>query len=201
MNRPTCSKPAPATASKAGGVPAASLPGLLSRIRKLVLSPETEWGVIASEPTTVAELYAGYVMPLALPAALVGFLGESLRMPILLFVSALFGVFIVGLIINVLAPSFSGRRDQRQAFKVAAYSLTPASLSSILGLAPPILAMPLQLLAGFYGVYLLYLGVPVLMQSTREKAFGYSASVVICIVVVGLVFAVLNTVYAGAQLK
>ena len=209
MNRHTGSKSAPATASHAGGASAAFAPalvarinGLASRIKNVVLSPKTEWGVIASEPGTVAALYAGYVTPLALPAALLGSLrmsvlginpafGDGLRIPILLFVSALFGVFILGLIIDVLAPTFSGRRDLHQAFKVAAYSLTPAGLSSVLTLAPPILAMPLQLLAGLYGVYVLYLGLPVLMRSRREKAFGYAASVVICSILVGVVFAVL----------
>jgi hypothetical protein len=57
MNRPTCSKPAPAAPSKAGGVPAASLPGLVSRIKKLVLTPETEWvGLVFAFLNTV---YAG----------------------------------------------------------------------------------------------------------------------------------------------
>jgi hypothetical protein len=203
MNRPTSSKPA--LLSKAGG-PAASAPGLVSpltsRIGKVVLSPKSEWGVIASEPTTVAELYAGYVIPLALPAAVVGFLRTQSGLTSLrLFICALFGVCIVGLFINVLAPTFSGRRDPRQALKVAAYSLTPVSLSSVLALAPPILAIPLQLLAGFYGSYVLHLGLPVLMRSTREKAFGYSASVAICTVLVGAVFAVLCTVFAGVQPK
>ncbi len=191
---------------------AAAAPGLLSRIKNLVLSPKTEWPVIAPEPTTVAQLYAGYVMPLALLAALLGFLrmsvlgvstafGGSFRMPIssgltytlMMFVSALFGVFVVGLIINALAPTFSGTKDQRQALKVAAYSLTPALLSSVLALSP-ILPTLLQLLAGLYGIYVLYLGLPVLLQSPKEKAFGYTASVVICTILVGIVFAVLSTV-------
>ena len=76
---------------------------------------------------------------------------------------------------------------------MAAYSLTPAMLSSVLALSP-ILATLLQLLAGLYGIYVLYLGLPVLMQSPKEKAFGYTASVVICTILVGIVFAVLSTV-------
>jgi hypothetical protein len=203
---------ASATASKAWAAAAASAPGLLARIKNIVLSPNTEWPVIAAEPTTVPQLYVGYVMPLALLAALIGFLrmsvlgvdlgvGSSFRMPIssgltytvMMLVSALFGVFLVGLIINALAPTFSGTKDQRQALKVAAYSLTPAMLSSVLALSP-ILATLLQLLAGLYGIYVLYLGLPVLMQSPKEKAFGYTASVVICTILVGIVFAILSTV-------
>ncbi len=203
---------ASAAASKAWAAAAASAPGLLSRIKNIVLSPKTEWPVIAPEPTTASQLYAGYVMPLAVLAALLGFLrisvlgvnsslGNSFRMPIssgltytvVMFVSVLFGVFVVAVIINTLAATFSGSKDQRQALKVAAYSLTPAMLSSVLALSP-ILATLLQLLAGLYGIYVLYLGLPVLMQSPKEKAFGYTASVVICTILVGIVFGILSTV-------
>ena len=203
---------ASAAASKAWAAAAASAPGLLSRVKNIVLSPKTEWPAIAPEPTTAPQLYVGYVVPLALLAALMSFLrmsvlgvnsafGSSFRMPIssgltytvMMFVSALFGVFVVALIINALTPTFSGTKDQRQALKVAAYSLTPAMLSSVLALSP-ILATLLQLLAGLYGIYVLYLGLPLLMRSPQEKAFGYTASVVICTILVGIVFAVLSTV-------
>jgi hypothetical protein len=199
-------------ASNAWAAAAASAPGPLARVKNIILSPKTEWPAIAPEPTTVPQLYVGYVMPLALLAALMGFLrmsvlgvnsafGNSFRMPIasgltytvMMFVSALFGVFVVGLIISALAPTFSGARNQRQALKVAAYSLTPAMLSSVLALSP-ILPTLLQLLAGLYGIYVLSLGLPVLMQSPKEKAFGYTASVVICTILVGIVFAILSTV-------
>jgi hypothetical protein len=109
----------PATASSAWAAAAASAPGLLSRIKNIVLSPSTEWPVIAPEPTTAPQLYVGL---------------------------------------------------------------------------SPILATLLQLLAGLYGIYVLYLGLPVLMRSPREKAFGYTASVVICTILVGIVFAVLSSV-------
>jgi hypothetical protein len=199
-------------ASKAWAAAAASAPGLLARVKNIMLSPKTEWPAIAPESTTAPQLYVGYVMPLALLAALTGFLrmsvlgvnsafGNSFRMPIssgltytvMMFVSALFGVFLVGLIISALAPTFSGTKDQRQALKAAAYSLTPAMLSSVLALSP-ILPTLLQLLAGLYGIYVLSLGLPVLMQSPKEKAFGYTASVVICTILVGIVFAILSTV-------
>lgn len=210
MNHPKSDKPAPALVSKAWSGPATSVPGPISRIKNLVWSPKTEWAVVALEPATLAQLL-GYVVPLALLATLMVFLRMSapgvssaiggLTLTLRLFVSVLFIVFVVGLVINVLAPTFSGRQDLRRALKVAAYSLTPAGLSSVLVLAPPIFAIPLQLLAGVYGIYKLYLGLPVLMRSPREKALGYTASVVTCAVLVGVVFAVLSTVYPAAQLK
>jgi hypothetical protein len=202
-------------ASQAWAAASASAPGLLSRIKNIVLTPKTEWPVIAAEPTTIAQLYAGYVMPLAVLAALMSFvrmsvlgvktLGNSFRMPIgsgmtyavMAIIGGLMGVFLVGLIINALAPTFSGQRDQRQALKVAAYSLTPALLSSVLALSP-ILPTLLQLLAGIYGIYVLYLGLPVLMQSVQEKSFGYTASVVICTILLGIVLsAVIGFAHIG----
>ena len=203
---------ATAAASKAWAAAAASAPGLLARVKNIVLAPKSEWPVIAPEPTTISQLYVGYVMPLAVLAALLGFVrmsvlgvstafGGGFRMPIgtgltymvMMFVSALIGIFLVGLIINALAPTFSAQRDQRQALKVAAYSLTPAMLSSVLALSP-ILPTLLQLLAGLYGIYVLYLGLPVVMQSPQEKSFGYTVSVVICTILVGVVFGVLSSV-------
>ena len=202
---------ASAGASRAWAAAAASAPGVLSRMKNIVLTPKTEWPRIAPEPTTIAQLYSGYVMPLAVLVALLSFvrmsvlgvssLGSSFRVPmasglmyaVVALVSGLLGVFLVGLIINALAPTFSGQRDQRQALKVAAYSLTPAFLSSLLALSP-VLATLLQLLAGLYGIYVLYLGLPELMQSPKEKAFGYTASVVICTFLLGIVLMVLSTV-------
>ncbi|HEX3912105.1 MAG TPA: YIP1 family protein [Steroidobacteraceae bacterium] len=202
---------AAAATSKAWAAATASAPGLLERIKNIVLTPKSEWLVIAPEPTTVSQLFPGYVVPLAALAACLGFVrmsvlgvstafGGGFRMPIssglvytlIMFLSALFGVFVVGLIINALAPTFAGQRDQRQAVKVAAYSLTPALLSSVLALSP-ILATLLQLLAGLYGIYVLYLGLPVLMQSPKEKAFGYTATVVICTFLIGVVLMALTT--------
>jgi hypothetical protein len=209
---PAPSAPPPHIAASAGAhAAAASAPGLLTRIKNIVLTPKTEWPVIAPEPTAASQLFAGYVAPLAVLAAVIGFLrmsvfgintalGGSFRMPIgsgltytvMTLVSVLIGVFIVGLIINGLAPTFSGQRDQRQALKVSAYSLTPAMLSSVLALSP-ILPTLLQFLAGCYGIYVLYLGLPVVMQAPKEKAFGYTASVVICTILVGVVFGMLFT--------
>jgi hypothetical protein len=201
---------ASAAASKVWADAKASAPGLLARVKNMILSPSSEWQVIAPEATTAAQLYVGYVTPLAVLAALIGFLrmsvigvnsalSGSFRMPIgsgltytvLMFVSALIGVFVVGLIINALAPTFSGTRDQRQALKVSAYSLTPALLSSVLSLSP-VLPTLLQLLAGLFGIYVLYLGLPIVMQAPKEKAFGYTASVVICTILCGILLGALS---------
>jgi len=220
----------PSSASQpalAGAIPAAAMlggqaagratgakpwPPLLERVKNIVLQPKLEWPVIAPELTSTAQLYTGYVMPLAAFGALMSFLhtsvigvsvpfagvirtsiGSGLTAAVFSFALALLGLFLVALIINGLAPTFAGTSDRRQALKVAAYSFTPAFLSSLLALSPMV-PMLLQWAALFYGIYVLYLGLPVLMRSPKERALGYTATVVVCNILLGIVFLALGMV-------
>ena len=194
---------------------AKSLPGFIERIKNILITPKTEWPAIESEPTTITQVYTGYVMPLAAFAALMSFVrmsvigisipfGGTFRTPLtnglvyalVSFGFGLLGLFLVAFIINALAPTFSGERNQRQALKAAAYAFTPAWLSAVLGLLGAFATL-LQLVAGIYGIYLLYLGLPVLMKSPREKATGYTAAVVICTILLGIVFGILSAATGG----
>ncbi len=53
---------------------------------------------------------------------------------------------------------------------------------------------PLQLAAAIWGIYVLYLGLPVLMRSPREKAPGYTAAVIVCVILVFVVFGIIFSV-------
>jgi hypothetical protein len=185
-------------------------PGLIERVKNILLSPRTEWPVIEPESTAVGQLVAGYVLPIAAFAVLISFVhmaligvslpfGGSYRTPMLpalsysLFalVAGVIGVCIVAFIINMLAPRFGGTSDMRQAFKVAAYSLTPAWVGVVFSLLPSFGTL-LQFLAGCYGIYVLYLGLPVVMRSNRERAGSYTASVVVITILLGILFGVLS---------
>jgi hypothetical protein len=199
---------APGGFSTAGPGPAGTLwSGLIDRVKNILLTPKTEWPVIEAEPTSVAQLYKGYAIPLAAFSALISFVRMSVigygffRLPLLSglvyavvsFGFALLGLFLVGLIIDGLAPTFAGQRDQRQAIKTAAYAFTPAAVGAVFGILPA-LGWLLQLLAGLYGIYLLYLGLPRLMRSPQDKAVGYTAAVVICTIVLAVVLGILMSV-------
>lgn len=178
---------------------------LATRIKNIVLTPKTEWQVIQAEPTSVRRLYSGYVTPLNAFASVMSFIrmsvvgvpvasGETIRTPwvsgllasLLVFLLSLLGLYLVGLVIHGLASAFGGQPDQRQALKTAAYALTPAWLGTALSFAP--LGSLLQFIAGLYGVYVLYVGLPVMMQANEEGAGGYASSVVACALGVGILF-------------
>jgi len=183
--------------------------GLVARVKGILLSPGSEWQVIAGEQTGVGALITGYVLPVAAVAAVFSFIrmtvigirvpfGDAIRTPVtaglmqamLTCVMAVVGVGLVALIINLLAPTFGGMRDTRHALQTAAYSLTAAFLGSLLSLLP--LGTLLYLLAGLYGIYTLYLGLPVVMRSRSDKAAGYTAAVVVCTILAGLLLGALS---------
>jgi hypothetical protein len=179
--------------------------GLTARIKNIIFTPRSEWRVIQAESTSISRLYSGYVMPMAAFAAVMSFIrmsvvgvdvptGGTLRVPfasgvftsLLTFVMSLVGLYLVGLVINGLASAFGGRPDQRQALKTAAYALTPAWLGTALSFLP--MGSLLQFVAGLYGVYVLYIGLPIMMQAKEDGAGGYASSVVACAIGVGILF-------------
>ncbi len=179
---------------------------LKTRAQNILLTPNTEWSVIATETTPTASLITSYVMPLAAIGAVAGFIGGSLvgvslpfagtyRVPIatglagavVVFVMGVVGVFVLSFIINALAPTFGAEKNPAQAAKVAIYSYTPAWLAGLFQIIPALGV--LGILAALYGLYLLYLGLQRVMKSPSDKAIGYTAVVVVCAIVLSIVAA------------
>ena len=175
---------------------------LVDRVKNILLSPRAEWQVIDAEPATVASLYTGYIMPLAAIPVIcqaigmstigmtIPLIGTHYRTPVVsaitsaavLYVFGLIAVFIVALIVDGLAPTFGGTKNQVQALKVVAYSYTASWVGGIFALVPALGII--GFLFALYSLYLLFLGLPVLMKSPADKAVGYTVVVVICTIVV-----------------
>jgi hypothetical protein len=86
-------------------------------------------------------------------------------------------VFFLGVLVNVLANNFDADRDDVAAQKIAAYSLTPAFLSGVFSLWPPLWWLSLFALAAM--VLLMYRGLPILMKAPPDRALAYTATVTI----------------------
>ncbi|WP_158756431.1 Yip1 family protein [Dyella sp. S184] len=183
---------------------------IIERVKAILTTPRTEWPVAAAEPASVGGLYAGYIVIVAaLPAiasfikgSLIGYggFGITIRTPFTLgivamvlgYVLSLVMTYVVALIVNALAPTFGGQKDQTQALKTIAYAWTAYWIASI-GTIVPWLGWLIGIAGGIYSIYLLYLGLPHTMKCPPDKAAGYTAvSVVITIVlgwIIGLVVA------------
>jgi len=172
---------------------------LVDRVKNILLTPKTEWEVIDVEPATVADLYKGYIIPLAAigpVAQAIGFsvfgmpvpflgtyrtpVGTAVTQAIVTYVLTLVAVFVLAIIIDALAPTFNGTPNRIQALKVAAYSYTASWVAGIFLLIP---ALSILSILGVYSLYLLYLGLPVLMKAPKEKALAYTALVILAAIV------------------
>ncbi|MFZ6778545.1 Yip1 family protein [Undibacterium sp. Ji83W] len=190
---------------------------LVERAKNIVLTPKTEWPVIAAETTSTADLFKNYVAPLAAIPAVASFIGMSIigfgvpllgniRLPIvsgisamvLSFVFAFIGVYLISLIIDALAPQFGAEKNPAQALKLAVYAFTPSWLAGILFLLPSLSI--LGFIAGAYGIYILYLGLPVLMKAPEEKATAYTAVTIICSIVLMVVFRMVTGAIGGGPM-
>jgi len=183
---------------------------LVERVKAILFTPATEWPVIEREATTAADVYKGYVAPLAAIGAIASFIGLSLigiggvlhigiiaglTHALLSYVFAFVVVFFVAWLIDALAPTFGGQRDSLRALKVTAYSYTPAWIAGVVNLVP-VLGI-IGLIVSLYGLYLLYLGLPVLMRCPKEKALPYTVVIVLCAIVITAILATLTSCFIG----
>jgi Yip1-like protein len=191
---------------------------LVERAKNILLTPKTEWAVIEAETTPPKDLILQYVLPLAAFAAVMHFIslsvigtrtmlggvyhmgyGFALMMALYQLVMAVVAVFVIGFIIDALAPSFGGTKNMNQATKVAAYAFTASWVGSVFTIIPWLGAL-LTFLCALYGLYLIYLGLPQLMKNPTEKSIGYTAVVVIAAIVVMVIIGIVGGVFTGGAM-
>lgn len=107
------------------------------------------------------------------------------------YVAQLVAVYILASYINWMAHNFGVSDDveklRYRGAALAVYSAAPLMLAGIVLLYPQLwLVATVFIAAGCYSVYLIYEGIPILMNIPAERGFIYASSVV----TVGLVLAV-----------
>jgi hypothetical protein len=180
---------------------------LVGRVKQIILKPKDAWEQIKGEETTSKDLYISYAAILALtpPVAtfigwsIVGtaFMGFSYRIPFMSGISyavfhyilSLAGLYLVAFIIDILAPNFGSQKNIVNAMKVAVYANTPNWVASVLFIIPAL--SPIVMIASLYSLYLFYLGLPVLMETPKEKTVGY---IIVIIIVSIIVFYLTGTI-------
>ncbi|MFA7320988.1 MAG: Yip1 family protein [Dokdonella sp.] len=183
---------------------------LIARVQALLLTPKSEWPVIAAEQETVANLYKNYILILAAIPVVAGFIkgsligttlfGITVRTPI---VSGIIGmlvqyalilgiVYVLALIIDALAPSFDGQKNPIQALKTSAYAYTAGWVASI-GVIVPWIGWLIALAGSIYGIYLLYVGLPHTMRNPPEKSVVYT----LVIIVIGFILSLVIGMIVG----
>jgi hypothetical protein len=188
---------------------------IVQRAKEILLNPNAAWPTIEAESASVQSIYVPYVVTLAAISAVAGFIGMSIvgvggfgvsfRVPVVSgllnmvvgFVLALAMVFVMALITDALAPTFGGQKNQINALKLIGYGSSAGFLGGLFNVIPA--ASVLGLLAALYSIYLIYTGVPVLMKCPKDKALSYTAVLLVCGIVAGVILSWGSMMFGGGM--
>jgi len=183
---------------------------LVDRAKNVLFSPASEWETIKSEIVTNNELFTKYAFILAAIPAVAGLIGysvfgisfgfgrialgfgTSLIWAILTYVLSLVSVYVLGWIIDILAPSFGSTKDLTASLKVAVYSYTASWVGGIFHILPYLSF--LAALAGIYSLVLLYMGLKRVKSVPDDKMLGYF---IVIIVVAIVLYFIIGAIIAG----
>jgi hypothetical protein len=182
---------------------------IVERAKKIIMTPKTEWLAIAAEEPNTAQIFKGYVLPLALIPAIahiigLGVIGRGMMssfswgiaMGLVQFILAFVGVYLSAYVIAYLAPRFASQKDMGRAVQLVAYSYTPAWVAGILSLVPALGV--LVFVGSLYGLYLMYLGLPQMMKTSQDKVIGYLVvSIIALIVTYWIITLILTSIVFG----
>lgn len=175
----------------------------IQHIIGLFTDPANTWEKIREQYKGSEKSSVGHVFILALIPAISGFIGttqvgwrigvgdpiritgdSAFSIAVIYYLALLVGVFTIGWVIHLLGKAYEVVKPLPLCIALAAYTATPLFLIGIMQVYPVLwLNMLLGLPALAYTVYLLYSGLPIMMEIPAERGFLYSSA----ILAVGLV--------------
>jgi len=162
----------------------------------LFTDPVSEWEKIREEQKTKSK-GVGFIFLLAAIPAIAGYIGttqvgwrigvgdpvritgeSAISIAIIFYVAMIVGVFSIGWVIHLLGKAYEVVKPLPLCIALAAYTATPLFMIGVMIVYPVLwLNMVLGLPALAYTVYLLYSGLPVMMEIPAERGFLYSSAV------------------------
>jgi hypothetical protein len=141
----------------------------------------------------IATLIGDSVFHLAFGALGIGY---SFAIAVLSYILYIVAVFVVGYIIWKLGPSFGTNTTQIRATRLAAYAFTPFFLLSIFDIVP--FLGVIAILGLLYGLYILYLGMPIILNTPKDRVITYLIVTIVVTFIVDIVIGVIIGAVAAA---
>ncbi len=155
---------------------------IVQRVIDLMTSPRDTWYHIQQEREEGKTLILRYASALAAVYTLCAFVGKIIFLPgfsfhffySLLALGIMIGaLFLLGVLTNLLAPSFGTIRDEEAAFRLIAYASTGIWIVGILTIIPRL--YPFAVVGGYaLTAFLFFEGCQVVMGTPREKAWQFT---------------------------
>lgn len=193
--------------------------GLLQHTVGILVRPSSEWRAIRDEEKSYIQVFVNQVPLLALIPVFCAYIGvtrvgwavadgnvvrltdsSAVSLCALTYVALLVSIFLLGEFVNWMSKTYgvmdSAEKRHYESTALAAYVSTPILLAGIANLYPKLwLVAGVLGLAGAYSVYLIYKGIPILMNIPEDRAFMYATSVVtvaLVLVVSTMIFTVVT---------
>jgi hypothetical protein len=186
---------------------------LLRHVWGILSEPKETWARIRDEDWSIPEIYLRVLVPLALISPVAGFIGttrfgwqigtgaplkltvsSAAQISIVYFGAILVTVFVIGMLISWMSETYGARQSLTRCVAIAVYAAVPLFMVGFFQIYPVLwINFLIGLPALAYAVYLLFLGVPIVMNISAERGFLF-ASAVLAVGLVALVGLLASTV-------
>ena len=112
-------------------------------------------------------------------------LGRAVISGVVYYILAIIGIVVFSYIFNILSPTFKSTQNQMNALKLVTIAATPWLIAGIFYIYPPLGI--LVFLAGIYGLYILYKGIPILMGTPKDQQIPYLIIAVVIYFVITII--------------
>ena len=169
---------------------------MLQHVIGVFTNPKKEWEVVRDAKCSIFECYIKHVMLLAAIPPICAYIGatqvgwsigsnhfaltpaSTLPMAIGFYLFSLLAIYIMGRAIEWMANTFDTKVTREKSILIATQVVTPLFISGLVALFPiPWLIMIVGMIAMGYTVYLMYTGIPIVLEIEPEKGFILASGV------------------------
>ncbi len=164
----------------------------------IMINPRSEWEKIRGMNDSAVGYFFKYVVLAGLIAPVAWYFGSTevgwhvggrvirltqesaMQAVIMFYVAILGGVWFLAFMVHWMSETYEAHISTvSKGMAIAAYTCTPLFLCGLTGFYPILwLDIVLGCIAAGYSVYLLYLGVPIVMQIPAERGFLFASAMV-----------------------
>jgi hypothetical protein len=170
----------------------------MNHLLGILLNPRQEWATIRADNSTVKGHFGRYLLWVALLAPVAWYVGSTqvgwqlgdrtirltevsaAQIMALFYLAILIAATFLGYMIHWMSETYEATGSTiGKGVSIAGYTLTPLFVCGLSGFYPVLwLDMLLGCVAAAYTVYLLYVGVPIVMQIPSERGFLFASAMV-----------------------
>jgi hypothetical protein len=164
----------------------------------MFLRPGVEWESIRQQDSSILGCYLKFILIAALLPPLAWYFGSTeigwviggreirltaesaLQIIILFYLAIIIGIGFLGYMVHWMSETYeAGASSPNKGVALAAYTCAPLLVCGVLGFYPVLwLDILVGCAAAAYSVYLLYIGVPIVMQIPQERGYLFASAMV-----------------------